>query len=786
MRKISVRIVAVSILLIIIVLGFNGWLNVVSLKKNYVDSIAANFAVAGGETKRIIEYAVKYGKPLDNFYGIKEVLAQNKKFVQQIEDVRIINPGGKIIYSLQEETEGNVLSDKLKIQADFSTKLRDQTYKIGNEMEKYYIFMPIMDKEGTWIGTLAMVFDKAVIDDKISVFLQLTFKTMLLVSFCASLLLIYLLRKNSILDEKNQIDKKQLIFIFAVLLGISQVLFGYINNNNFKEFYTQIAKKNTAITADIVSNDINKVINRGADYSQLTGLGAWLTNVIRSVPEIDSIYVSDTQNNILYKTTISNNSTENIPEEYKYVRELIADQTGIDYKLNMVLSQQYLDKRAQDLLIDTVTVAFISFFFMIEMIMWLMLFLNIEAENSENRLDYDRQVNSIRSVAFLFFLATDMSISFIPMQMKNLYTPMLGLSQSTIISLPISVEMLCAGVTTFSTGFIIDKKGWRIPFFIGLVIVGIGALLSGLAASALVFILARGIVGIGYGFAWMSMRGYVANLQSSSARAKGFSELSAGIYAGNICACSLGAMLAERIDYSGVFFVAAAILLLVGILANFFVKDNQKKEEPIQYMVVEKKGAFFKDASLQRLLFLLTIPSALCLTGFLNYFFPIYSNDMGMAAANIGRAFMIYGMSIVYLGPLIGKKIANESNLRILLPIASAIGGVAMLVFYVKGGIIAAMLAIFLFGIADSIGFIAQNAFLLNLPVTHAFGQGKALGIFSMTKKFGQMLGPLVIAWGLGYGATQQGIGLIGLIYLVLIIVFVYYQNSSKLQRDIK
>jgi len=39
--------------------------------------------------------------------------------------------------------------------------------------------------------------------------------------------------------------------------------------------------------------------------------------------------------------------------------------------------------------------------------------------------------------------------------------------------------------------------------------------------------------------------------------------------------------------------------------------------------------------------------------------------------------------------------------------------------------------------------------FLLNISATHTFGQGKALGIFSMTKKFGQMLGPLVIAWGL-------------------------------------
>lgn len=87
----------------------------------------------------------------------------------------------------------------------------------------------------------------------------------------------------------------------------------------------------------------------------------------------------------------------------------------------------------------------------------------------------------IRPLAFLFFIATDMSISFIPMQMKSLYEPLFGLSQQALIALPISMEMLCANLTSISTGFIIDKKGWRLPFFIGLAFLFMGVLLSGLA-----------------------------------------------------------------------------------------------------------------------------------------------------------------------------------------------------------------------------------------------------------------------------------------------------------------
>ena len=55
---------------------------------------------------------------------------------------------------------------------------------------------------------------------------------------------------------------------------------------------------------------------------------------------------------------------------------------------------------------------------------------------------------------------------------------------------------------------------------------------------------------------------------------------------------------------------------------------------------------------------------------------------------------------------------------------ASCIGVMALLQFSLQGGVGAALAAIFLFGIADSIGLIAQNTYLLNLPATELLGRG--------------------------------------------------------------
>lgn len=776
MKRIPGHIAAVAIALVIIVLGFNGWLTVVSLKKNYVDSVAANYAVVGGDTRRMIEYAVRYGKPLEHFYGMNELLEKTQAFVKELDDVRVIRPDGNILYSLQEKNVNTVIPGKLKIQADSTMNAKGKSYTVVLEGEQYHIFMPIQDREGRFIGSLAMVFDSRVVDEGMSPFIHFTVKVMSGLGIAAALALFFFLRQIQLTDERGVIRRKPVIIAFVTVLALTQMVFAFISNSHYKDVYFDMVKKNTAITAEIVSYDINRVIQRGVPYSKLSGMEEWLTKVIQSIPEVEGIYVENARDGVLYKAAVSQSDSA-IAENYKYERGLAADRNGVNYQLSIVLSAAYVDKQARELLLDIITVAFVSFFFMVEILVFALILLQVKtAAYSKASEEMDTRTAVIRPLAFLFFLATDLSISFIPMQMKLLYEPVWGLSQNAVLGLPISVEMLCAGLMTLVTGAIIDKRGWRFPFFTGLAVVGAGAILSGLAWNYLVFIIARGIVGIGYGFVWMAMRGYVALLPSPADRAKGFSGLSAGIYAGNICACSLGAMLAVRLSYAGVFFVAVAVVAIVALFALLFIqKDSPLPQEAEQEEVPVASGqwkSFFFDKTVSGLILFITIPSAMCLTGFLNYFFPLYSSSQGLSTANIGRAFMIYGVSIVYLGPLVSRYITKPSQITRMIPVASGIGVLAMLIFYVKGGIAAALMAIFLFGVADSMGFIMQNTFLLSLPATQKLGQGKALGLFSMTKKVGQMLGPMMLAWGVGFGATQEGVGAIGMLYLCTMILF--------------
>ncbi len=772
MKKTPMLVLGLSFLLIVLVLGFNGWMNIASLKKNHTESVVGNYVVAGGEAKRTIEYALKYGKKLDNFFGLPEILERIHERAPNIENIRLISPEGQIIYSRQ--PENNIrLASRQAAQAGFRGEAAGKSHIVLREGAKVHIFLPLRDKDAHWLGSLELVFDEAMAG--IDEYLTMTVKLLLAVAACTLILLAAIFRLVKIIDEQGNIRRRRLLVLLAAVLGCAQMVSAVINQEQFQKIYVAAVKKNTAITAEIIAKDIERVIGLGVIYSQLPPLERWLEQVTRFVPEIEAVRFDTAAAMVKRPPALAGDGRDDLG----YEKLLKADTSGATARLQIVLSQKYLDMRTRDMLLDTGTVTLISFFFMSEILIFMSLLLEGRTRSSGDG-ETATGAGVIRPLAFLFFMAVDLSITIIPLHTKTMLESLGGLPASAVIGLPISVEMFCAGATTLAAGAVIDRKGWRAPFFAGLLLLAAGALMSGWAETILPFIAARGVVGCGYGFGWLAMRGYVAGLKTPEAKAKGFSALNAGIYAGNICACALGAMLAERLGYSGVFFVAVFVLMLVGLFAAFFVRqDGEAPGTTTAAAGGSDWKAFIRDKAVLALIFLVTIPSALCLTGFLNYFFPVYANAQGISGANIGRAFMIYGVSIVYLGPIIGKYLAGPSRSLPLIAGACCIGVTALAQFSLLGGAGAALTAIFLFGIADSIGLITQNTYLLNLPATEALGRGKALAIFSMCKKMGQMSGPMALAWGCGWGATQSGIGLIGLLYLGAVGAFVFCMRRS-------
>ena len=757
-----------SLLLVAMVLLFSGFLNIGSFRNNYVVSLIGSYTVSGGEVRRQLEYSLKYGKSLENFAHIEDLLRQVPRDTPAIEAVSVLLPDGRIIHDLNGPVTGHRLPDTLRAKADFSEEKTRSAFHWSLYHDTYHAFLPIHDRTGQWVGTLDLQFDRASVDRQTVVYLRASAGYMLAVGLGALVLLALLLARVRVVDAEGKIQQWRFSILLICVLTLAQLAYGAVNIMMFHQAFPTIVQNNTRLTGNIIRKTVEGVVHKGARYEDLVGIEDWLDRVLESVPEIGRIDIETDQGGAFYTTDAT--ASRSAPPAAPILRlPMQADATGTEASLGLVLSASYVSRKLFELALDAATMLVTSFFFMGEMIVFLGLMLKkrLAVERSRTSpvpVPMADEDDLVRPLAFLLLLSGYLSVSFIPVMMSELYEPLLGLSRAVVIGLPISAEMFGAFLSSLVIGHAIDRHGWRPAFLAGLAVFGLATALSGAATSALAFIAARGLVGLGYGAAWMGLRGLVAAGASGASRTKGFTVLNAGIFAGQNCGAVLGAMLAERFGFTLVFYLAAALVVFTACFALLLVRNLHLMRTEDPGTGFQRAKNFFGDRRLLGFLLLITIPSAV-VGMFLNYFFPLYAKSLGVSQGDIGRTFLAYGVCIIYVGPLLIHALGNRLDTRTMMSLAGLIGVMSLAVFSVHASFGTAVAAIVLLGVSESIGLVAQNSYFVNLPAALAFGRGKALSIFSAIKKVGQMLGPTAFGLATVLGVVQ-GIALVAGAYL--------------------
>ncbi|MEW9123131.1 MAG: MFS transporter [Thermotaleaceae bacterium] len=786
-KNIKGTLIIIFLLVIVIVLGFTGILNINSFQKNYTESFVSSYAVVGRETIRKIEYAEKYGKPLDNFLGIEELLEEVKTELPEIDNVYIVLRDGAYVYDIQGSLRGqnHIYETTISPKFDHDSK---QSHQMVLEDEKYHLMIPIKDKAGYCIGNMDVVFDKAVVDFATKNSIKILFKSLIILASASAFILILFNNLVSITTKEGKVNRKRLLAIILILLGMVQIIYGFINYSVLRKAYIEIATENTKKVSRIIQNDIQSVIDKGVPYSKFYEIETYMQNIIQVVPEIEKINIIDANNKLLLGTSdIAFESNHISQSEFSYRFSLPEDKENVQHALHVAISKTYLRSRMQDIILDVLTVFVTSIFFMVEITFFILKIFNKQLssedaaeEERNNKKEMDTTI--VRPLSFILFIALFMPSAFISIMMKEIYRPILGLSESLIIGLPISANFLFGAIATILAGRLIDKKGWKLTFVVGAIFFSIGTCFSGFTKDPSLFILARGIAGAGYGFTLMSVRGFI--LANPLKKTEGFSALNSGLYSGINCGVVIGAMLADRIGYSKVFYISVIIMIGAVAFALIFVPNvvaEKKSAEKVKKSTQITVKQFLVNPYVLPYFLLILIPTAIC-GMFLDYFFPIYAREAGVSVSNIGRAFLLNGLCIVYLGPILsqytGKHFGHKKSM--LIAVMIIIG--ATMTFAFSGTLAAAFIAVLLFGIADSFGLVAQTNYFLGLKESINFGQGQALGYYSNVKKIGQMLGPLVFGSALGLG-SKMGVGLISGMCVGALLIFFLITINKKIDK---
>jgi MFS family permease len=457
----------------------------------------------------------------------------------------------------------------------------------------------------------------------------------------------------------------------------------------------------------------------------------------------------------------------------------------------------------------------ISILFLVEILFFYKFF--FDKKNSISVLKIDRSDNDkykyMRTGAFLILFGIDLSISFIPIYAKSLYFPFLDLSEKTLIGLPITFEFIFVGISIFFAGIWSDRKGWPKPFLSGAFFASIGSIGCYLVNDFLLFTMLRGIVGFGYGLMLLSSQIFIVSNSNLQNRTFAIAQFISGIYAGSICGAATGAILADNIGYKNVFLIGGVIILSIIpyyyiVLKNSDNKQNlcyknwindyknkwvplkkEKNKSLLKFKKLTSKDKliekitvfkFIKNRIVIALILFSSFPAAIGTVGFLNYFVPIYLEEMGISQSVIGSVFIVYGLSLVFIGPTLSKFADKTNNKKYFIFIGCTLASVTFMLFYFENGLGITLIAALLLGISTSLVIASQSSFLLGLEITKKFGEGKALGIFRATSRAGQAAGPIMFSFIFFGENINYNMAFIGLIYLLSSFIFLAISKNNE------
>lgn len=821
----KLKLILCALCLLLLTLGFNALFSFDSLDKLYAEYVVSNYRIVGETLKRNLENSLYFTKDIRKFTWINPILAETKRsIISQIMDknipgglavkpvsdfdnsVSVALPNGRVLFSTHESLVNMLLPDKARKNYDEigTEKASSGRFYYVKHKNSYIITLPVRDSKGGWVATIVILFDEKPLSSHLKTVLLKSIQSLMIILLGGIILIMFLIhRMTPDTADVAKFPKKKIALGIFLVIGAAQIIFSALNIHTLKKHYLIIGQQKTEILATLVQEDFENYIDKGIDLENLVVKYLWIRKILESSPELNAVTIFDKDQYPLLETTQS--QIEPLSPVYRrliylFFKNQHPSDSGLRLPIRLRnsgkiagyiatrISKGLFTKEITHMVMDAVTMMVVSLLLLVELLVFLFLFIQDPryAEKEPKSIHY----NVMRPATFFILFGIDISISFIPLHMGKLYRPIFGLAKDTVMGLPISIEFIFVGLAIFISGIWNDRRGWHEPFLAGLVIAGTGELYSWAAPDVLHFILSRAIVGFGFGCLLLAAQGFVIAHSDEESKAQALAQFIAGLYAGSICGGATGALLADRIGYRSVFCIGAFILFGVIGYSLLFMRKAMKRpqgrlSEPSQTAAVKGNVIpFMKNKIVLSLILLSSLPASIAVVGFLHYFSPIYLNRIGATQATIGRVIMIYGISLIYIGPFISRHVDASSNKKYYIFMGCILGSMTFLTFYFCNGLVATIVGVFLLGLSSSLVIASQSAYLLKLKVTRNLGDGKAIGIFRASSRVGQALGPIIFS-GLIVGTKiENGIGQIGLMYLLTALLFLLMTQRDDVQYE--
>ena len=455
---------------------------------------------------------------------------------------------------------------------------------------------------------------------------------------------------------------------------------------------------------------------------------------------------------------------------WSFVLKPVFDQDGrvgavLEVGANFDSQAQQNRELAMDVAMTVVSMTVVLLMFIIEAIIY--------AEYHDKRARSAGEIPTplrfpLRAMAFLAFLADCMQDPFVSILANQLYEPIFGIPRSVGAALPLSAQVLFAALSAFVCGSLVRRVGVRRMLMSGFLLEVAGFLTCGISGQYLGLLVGKSIIGVGAGAILVSLNSVAASGRGEEETSAAFTAINAGTLSGITVGAGIGSIILGFSNFSTVYYVGAGFLV-VGLLLAFFGADYH---EPVQAR--ERSSItvfrFLADRRVWSFLLLMLMPFLIAIS-YREYFFPLYAAEVGITEADIGRIYLLCGLLVIYLGPVLTKTLIGLLGGKWTVVLASGLMIGATLLFAFVPTMPAALVGVLLLSVAISFGYAAQSSYYAGIPRVQQYGGSRSMGVYSLFDNSGQTLGPVVYGVALMFG-YQRGILAIGGGLLVLLVLF--------------
>lgn len=387
----------------------------------------------------------------------------------------------------------------------------------------------------------------------------------------------------------------------------------------------------------------------------------------------------------------------------------------------------------------------------------------------------------VRTLMFLSYLADSMQDAFIAILCTQLYRGGLPVSDSVAVALPMSAQLLMMAVFSLFAGRFAERYGSRLSLTAGMLIQLSGLLCCLIMGSYSGLLIGKMLIGAGMGIVYVGCNTVAASAGTGEKSASAFAAVSAGTLSGLTIGAGLSSVLLSMGGWRLIYLIGAVIIglgaLLAGSCTNVRLGSAGAEEKGHKSMGF---GKFFFNPRVFGFFLLMLVPFMMALS-YREYFFPLFASENGIGEVRIGQVYLLCGMIVIYLGPVLSSWLLKRLGALWSIVLASGLMGVEMLLFVIWPNIVSVIAGVVILSVVISFAYTCQYSYFEQTPESSAYGEGRAMGVYSVFESLGQTVGPIAYGVLLTFG-YQNGITIfcLGMFALLLVFVAVMLPSAKK------